>query len=111
MITWQCLSFSQLTTQQLYDLLKLRVNVFVVEQNCPYSELDGKDKNIQDVGTPDTEEIDYSIVKEAISNKHRYGEILKPYKNGFLIVSDDVAKDNKYFDIKFKFTIFDTSKE
>ena len=59
----------------------------------------GKDKNIQDVGTPDTEEIDYSIVKEAVSNKHRYGEILKPYKNGFLIVSDDVAKDNKYFDI------------
>ena len=59
----------------------------------------GKDKNIQDVGTPDTEEIDYSIVKESISNKHRYGEILKPYKNGFLIVSDDVAKDNKYFDI------------
>ncbi|MEI8671904.1 GNAT family N-acetyltransferase [Vibrio sp. SA48] len=43
MITWQCLSFSQLTTQQLYDLLKLRVNVFVVEQNCPYPELDDKD--------------------------------------------------------------------
>lgn len=43
MITWRCLSFSQLTTQQLYELLKLRVDVFVVEQNCPYPELDDKD--------------------------------------------------------------------
>lgn len=43
MITWQHLPFSQLTTIQLYQLLKLRVDVFVVEQKCPYSELDGKD--------------------------------------------------------------------
>jgi ElaA protein len=28
---------------ELYDLLKMRVDVFVVEQNCPYPELDGKD--------------------------------------------------------------------
>lgn len=27
----------------LYALLRLRVDVFVVEQNCPYSELDGRD--------------------------------------------------------------------
>ncbi|WP_236793964.1 GNAT family N-acetyltransferase [Amycolatopsis sp. GM8] len=32
-----------LTTSQLYDLLRLRVDVFVVEQNCPYPELDGRD--------------------------------------------------------------------
>ncbi|NNE96003.1 MAG: GNAT family N-acetyltransferase [Acidimicrobiales bacterium] len=32
-----------LTTAQLHDLLKLRVDVFVVEQNCPYPELDGRD--------------------------------------------------------------------
>ncbi|ASG08357.1 GNAT family N-acetyltransferase [Vibrio anguillarum] len=43
MITWHCLSFSQLTTHQLYALLKLRVDVFVVEQTCPYPELDNKD--------------------------------------------------------------------
>ena len=28
---------------QLYQLLQLRVDVFVVEQKCPYPELDGKD--------------------------------------------------------------------
>lgn len=43
MITWQCLTFDQLSTFQLYQLLQLRVNVFVVEQTCPYPELDNKD--------------------------------------------------------------------
>ena len=40
---WLCLSFSELSTKQLYQLIKLRTDVFVVEQNCPYSELDDKD--------------------------------------------------------------------
>lgn len=31
------------SAHELYALLKLRVDVFVVEQNCPYPELDGKD--------------------------------------------------------------------
>ena len=43
MINWLALPFSQLNTMQLYQLLQLRVDVFVVEQNCPYPELDGKD--------------------------------------------------------------------
>lgn len=46
MITWQCLSFPQLSTQQLYQLLQLRVDVFVVEQTCPYPELDDKDHQL-----------------------------------------------------------------
>ncbi|WP_064838577.1 MULTISPECIES: GNAT family N-acetyltransferase [unclassified Rhizobium] len=33
----------ELSPRELYDLLKMRVDVFVVEQNCPYPELDGKD--------------------------------------------------------------------
>src|SRR6202035_4792648 len=32
-----------LDTATLYELLKLRVEVFVVEQACPYPELDGRD--------------------------------------------------------------------
>lgn len=43
-IQWQCLNFEQLTTNQLYDILRLRVDVFIVEQNCPYHELDNKDR-------------------------------------------------------------------
>ncbi|RDV25428.1 GNAT family N-acetyltransferase [Alteromonas aestuariivivens] len=43
MISWQLLQFSELSTEQLYTIMQLRVNVFVVEQNCPYPELDDKD--------------------------------------------------------------------
>jgi ElaA protein len=33
----------EITAAELYPLLKLRVDVFVVEQECPYPELDGRD--------------------------------------------------------------------
>lgn len=42
-LRWQCLRFEQLSTTQLYALLRLRSDVFVVEQQCAYPELDGKD--------------------------------------------------------------------
>ena len=35
--------FDQLTTSELYDLLRLRSDVFVVEQACAYPDLDGRD--------------------------------------------------------------------
>lgn len=37
--------FEELSAAELYEILKLRVDVFVVEQNCPYPELDGRDKS------------------------------------------------------------------
>lgn len=36
--------FKELTTEELYEILKLRSEVFVVEQNCPYQDLDDKDQ-------------------------------------------------------------------
>lgn len=35
--------FRDLTTQELYELLRVRESIFVVEQSCPYQEIDGKD--------------------------------------------------------------------
>ena len=40
---WECKRFADLSPEELYRLLQLRVDVFVVEQRCPYPELDGKD--------------------------------------------------------------------
>ena len=37
-------SFQQLTTDELYELLRVRSEVFVVEQNCVYQDLDGDDQ-------------------------------------------------------------------
>lgn len=36
--------FDELSIHTLYAILKLRVDVFVVEQNCPYPEIDGVDQ-------------------------------------------------------------------
>ncbi|WP_440589685.1 GNAT family N-acetyltransferase [Pseudoalteromonas pernae] len=44
-IDWTCKSFSQLDTVELFSLMRARVDVFVVEQNCPYPELDDADIN------------------------------------------------------------------
>ncbi len=35
--------FDELTTKELYELLKARAEIFVVEQNCVYQDLDDKD--------------------------------------------------------------------
>jgi ElaA protein len=43
-LKWKIKPFEALTVQELYDLLKLRSEIFVVEQNCVYLDLDGKDK-------------------------------------------------------------------
>jgi ElaA protein len=43
-IQWKIKPFEALTVNELYDLLKLRSEIFVVEQNCVYLDLDGKDK-------------------------------------------------------------------
>ena len=36
--------FSELSTEEIYNILKLRSEVFVVEQNCVYQDIDEKDK-------------------------------------------------------------------
>lgn len=40
----QIVSFDNLSLTNFHDLVALRIAVFVIEQNCPYQDLDGKDK-------------------------------------------------------------------
>jgi ElaA protein len=42
-ITWTCKKFGELTPHELYAALRLRSEVFVVEQNCVFLDLDDKD--------------------------------------------------------------------
>ena len=41
---WTVKHWTELTRDELYDLLELRTTVFVVEQRCPYQEADGLDR-------------------------------------------------------------------
>ena len=49
--------FNELNNDELYKILKLRVDVFVVEQNCPYEELDNKDQDALHLYLEDNNEI------------------------------------------------------
>ncbi|NBA96668.1 GNAT family N-acetyltransferase [Pseudomonas sp. R5(2019)] len=42
-ISWLCKHHTDLGKEQLYEILRLRTQVFVVEQKCPYLEVDGLD--------------------------------------------------------------------
>ncbi|NWD72233.1 GNAT family N-acetyltransferase [Pseudomonas gingeri] len=42
-IDWLCKHHGDLGKEQLYSILQLRTEVFVVEQKCPYQEVDGRD--------------------------------------------------------------------
>lgn len=58
--------FSELTTEELHDIMYARVAVFVVEQECPYPEVDGNDKDAYHVYLKDADGI------------QAYARVLKP---------------------------------
>jgi len=70
-IKWVAKSFDQLTLQELYDLMALRQLVFVIEQDCPYLDADGKDQHsIHLMGFVNDEIVAYTrIVAPGISYK------------------------------------------
>lgn len=84
-ITFKIKRFNELSTVELYSLLQLRSEVFVVEQNCVYQDVDGKDDNaIHVLGFLDNELASYSrifdkgiyfeeasIGRVVVSSKHR----------------------------------------
>ena len=44
-MTFEFKHFNDLTNRELYDMLQLRAEIFVVEQTCIYNDLDGLDKD------------------------------------------------------------------
>ncbi|NMH28434.1 GNAT family N-acetyltransferase [Flavobacterium silvaticum] len=64
---WKIRRFEQLSSLELYQLLQLRSEVFVVEQDCVYQDIDGKDAKAMHV----TGEYDGKIVA--------YSRIFKPW--------------------------------
>lgn len=43
-LNWQIKHYNDLTINEFHDIIALRMKAFVVEQNCAYLDLDGKDK-------------------------------------------------------------------
>ena len=42
-LEWSCKFFNELTAAEVYEIMRLRNEVFVVEQNCVYQDADNKD--------------------------------------------------------------------
>lgn len=62
-IQWKIKRFEELSTSELYGLLRLREQVFIIEQNCIYPDLDNKDqKAIHVLGCKNEEVIAYSRI-------------------------------------------------
>ena len=56
-MNWQQKTFDQLTTLELYSILRLRAAVFVVEQDCVYQDVDNKDQKAIHVFAKQDEEV------------------------------------------------------
>ena len=54
---WKIKTFNELTTTELYEILRIRAEVFVVEQSCVYQDLDLKDKKAYHLFLEDNDEV------------------------------------------------------
>jgi len=62
-IQFEIKAFKELSTTNLYQILQLRSEVFVVEQNCVYQDIDGKDvKALHVLGIYEGEIVAYSRI-------------------------------------------------
>lgn len=96
-------SFEDLTNRELYEILKLRVDVFVVEQKCPYPEIDGKDYNAIHIYLENQGQIlAYSRVYEEEGQVHIGRVIAKERRKGHatLILKEAIKAAKKFYQAK-----------
>lgn len=76
-------TFEELNTTELYNILQLRSEVFVVEQDCVYQDLDGKDQNaLHVIGTKNNNVIAYTRIFKS-------GDYFKEASIGRVVVAQD----------------------
>lgn len=70
-LNWRLKAFTELSNYELYEILKLRSKVFVVEQNCVFQDMDDKDtKCMHLMGFADNALVAYSrLVPSGVSYK------------------------------------------
>lgn len=105
-INWKVLDFEEINNFHLYQLLKLRSKVFVVEQNCIYQDLDDKDQRAKHIiGILDNqiiacsrilfEENIYVIGRIIVEKKYRRKKIGEIIVNKSIRYILNISKKNK----------------
>jgi len=88
-IKWKIKRFNELSLDELYSLLKLRSHVFVVEQNCVYQDIDGKDQKALHLLGEYNEEI------VAYARLFKSGDYFENASIGRVVIHPD-ARDKKF---------------
>lgn len=88
-INWKIKPFKELCLQELYKVLQLRSFVFVVEQNCVYQDMDGKDeKALHLIG-------EYNNQIVAYARLFKSGDYFDNASIGRVVIHPD-ARDKKF---------------
>ncbi|WP_461533971.1 GNAT family N-acetyltransferase [Sinomicrobium sp.] len=98
-------SFDELGLQELYDILQLRSEVFVVEQDCVYQDLDGKDAYaLHLIGKKDDEVVAYTRIfkpgmyfEEASIGRVVVRESYRQYGYGHEIIKASISAISTHF--------------
>jgi ElaA protein len=105
MLQIQVKKFNELTIDQLYELLQLRSQVFVVEQDCVYQDIDSKDqKSLHILGLKNNKIIAYTRIfkpgdyfNEASIGRVVVAENERKFKYGHQIMKASIAAIAAHF--------------
>lgn len=105
MLEIQTKLFSELTTEELYNVLQLRSEVFVVEQDCVYQDIDYKDqKALHVLGYANKTLVAYTRIfkpgdyfKEASIGRVLVKENERQHKYGYDIMNASIQAVKHYY--------------
>ena len=95
--------YDDLTKDELYALAKLRIAVFVVEQNCPYMELDDRDQDAIHVWLEDEDGIEayLRVMDRGVESEHvSIGRVIAVRRRsgiGTQVLSEGIRAAKDYF--------------
>ncbi|MBR4035801.1 MAG: GNAT family N-acetyltransferase [Oscillospiraceae bacterium] len=103
--------FDRLTPREVYEILRIRTAVFVVEQECPYQEVDGTDYDSLHVWLEEGDEIVAYLrifEKDTVTNTVQIGRVLskrrgeglgaKVLENGIEAARLEMGADNIFIE-------------
>lgn len=105
MLTIKTKTFTQLTTDELYAILQLRSEVFVVEQNCVYQDIDYKDqKALHILGLKNKDLVAYTRIFKSgdYLDKASIGRVIvreneRKFKYGYEIMQASIKSIKDYY--------------
>ncbi len=108
MLTVSVKTFKELSIDELYNVLQLRSEVFVVEQNCVYQDLDGKDrKALHVIGTKEGKVVAYTRLFNAgdYFDQASLGRVVvskdtRAFGYGHIIIKASIAAIYKHYNTK-----------